>query len=310
MIAVTGAAGKTGLAVIHALAQRGQNVRGLVHRESDQAKVLSAGATECVVGDMERSAPLERSLSGVRALYHICPNMHPREVEIGKQILSIGRACGVKHVVYHSVLHPQIEAMPHHWQKMLVEEEIFAGGIPFTILQPTAYMQNLQAYWQAIRQTGDYSVPYPPHTRISLVDVRDVAEVAARVLTERDHLGATYELVGTAPLWQSEVAETIGATLGQTITAREVPLERWEEGARRSGMPAYAVETLIQMFRYYATYGLVGNANVLRWLLGREPRSLQSFVQELAAREDATWLDHTPDHRPESGPETKPGTRA
>jgi uncharacterized protein YbjT (DUF2867 family) len=282
MIAVTGAAGKTGLAIIHALAQRGQNLRGLVHRASDQAKVLSSGAIECVVGDLEGSETLEKLLSGVVALYHICPNMHPRELEIGKQLLTIGRACGVTHVVYHSVLHPQIEAMPHHWQKMLVEEQIFACGLPFTILQPTAYMQNLAAYWQAMRQTGRYTVPYPAHTRISLVDVRDVAEVAARVLIEPDHLGATYELVGTAPLSQSEVVETIGASLGQTISATEVPLEEWEAGARQSGMSAYAVETLLQMFRYYATYGLVGNANVLRWLLGREPRSLGDFVQEMA----------------------------
>ncbi len=66
-----------------------------------------------------------------------------------------------------------------------------------TILQPTAYMQNILAGWRSIVEDGIYRVPYPIDTRISLVDLRDVAEAAARVLTEDGHVGATYELVGT-----------------------------------------------------------------------------------------------------------------
>jgi uncharacterized protein YbjT (DUF2867 family) len=188
----------------------------------------------------------------------------------------------VQHFVYHSVLHPQTAAMPHHWQKMLVEERIFASGLPFTILQPTAYMQNLLGYWQNVRQTGHFAVPYPVTTRLSLVDVRDVAEVAARVLTEPGHLGATYELAGTTLLAQTEVAAIMGRNLKQLVTAKEVALEQWEQQARAGGLPDYAVETLLKMFRYYAAYGLVGNSNVLRWLLGREPRSLDAFIGEIA----------------------------
>ncbi|MCC6456044.1 MAG: NmrA family NAD(P)-binding protein [Caldilineaceae bacterium] len=286
MIAVTGAGGKTGVAIIQALAQRRARVRGLVHKQSDQARISAAGAAESIVGNIAERATLDRLLAGVSAVYHICPNMHPDETAIGTALLESAQAAGVQHLVYHSVLHPQTTGMPHHWHKLLVEEQIFRSGLPFTILQPTAYMQNLLGYWQTMRQTGRYTVPYPVTTRLSLVDLKDVAEVAARVLTEAEHTGATYELVGTLPLSQSEVAQCLSEQMGQAITANEMEIEQWEQQARTQDMPEYARRTLRQMFAYYAAYGLIGNPHVLGWLLGRPPTSLESFVRRIVARQD------------------------
>jgi NAD(P)H dehydrogenase (quinone) len=236
------------------------------------------------VGAIEQRSTLEELVRNVRAVYHICPNMHPDEVAIGTTLIEAAQAAGVQHFVYHSVLHPQTQAMPHHWHKLLVEEHIFASGLPFTILQPTAYMQNLLGYWNAIRDASVYAVPYPVSTRLSLVDLNDVAEVAARVLTEAGHVGATYELMGTLPLTQTQVAECLSAKLGRPVVAEEVDLDQWEQGARLQGLRGYALQTLRHMFRYYAANGLVGNPQVLGWLLGRAPTTLEEFVQRTAAR--------------------------
>ena len=92
--------------------------------------------------------------------------------------------------------------MPHHWAKLRVEEMLLASGLDVTILQPTAYMQNILAGWPGIVADGVFWVPYPVETRLSLVDLQDVGAAAARVSTEPGHEGATYELVGTAPLSQ------------------------------------------------------------------------------------------------------------
>ena len=284
MIAVTGAGGKTGLAVVKALAERGVAVRGLVRKEADQERLAAAGGRESVVGMLEDRTTLEKLMRDVRAVYYICPNMHPDEVAIGATLLETAQVAGVQHFVYHSVLHPQTQAMSHHWHKLLVEERIFASGLPFTILQPTAYMQNLLGYWNTIRDAGVYAVPYPVSTRLSLVDVNDVAEVAARVLTEPGHAGATYELVGTLPLTQIQVAECLSAKLRRSVVAKEVALEQWEQGVRQQGVSGYALQTLRQMFSYYAANGLVGNPQVLGWLLGRAPVSLEEFVQRTAAQ--------------------------
>ncbi len=276
MILVTGAGGKTGRSVVRALTRRGARVRGLVHRPVDLPEL-----DEMVVGDMRAPAVVQSAMQGVRAVYHICPNMSQDEVAIGRLMLTAACTAGIEHFVYHSVLHPQVEAMPHHWQKMRVEEMLFESGLNFTILQPTAYMQNILAHRHKILTDGVYPVPYPVDARLSLVDLEDVGEAAAIILTEPGHTGATYELVGTEPVSQVEVAAVLEKVVGRPVRAVQVSLTEWEARARQTGLGNYQIDTLVKMFRYYERFGLVGNPNVLAWLLGRPPQSLANFVRRV-----------------------------
>ena len=284
MILVTGAGGKTGRAIIRALIARGANVRALVHRPEQIQAVQDLGARKVVVGDMRDQAAMEQAARGAKAIYHICSNMDPDEVAIGKVVIAAACAAEVERLVYHSVLHPQTEAMPHHWNKLRVEEKLFESGLSFTTLQPAAYMQNVLAYWNQIVEQGVYAVPYSVEARMSMVDLEDVAEAVAIVLTGPGHGGATYELAGPEALSQNEVAEIISRQLGRPVRAQAVPLDEWERQTRASGMSDYAVETLIQMFRYYDRFGLCGNPNVLTWLLGRSPTTFTAFVATTAPK--------------------------
>jgi NAD(P)H dehydrogenase (quinone) len=279
MILVTGAAGKTGMAVVAALAARGAAVRALVHRTDQCAGVAAGGAREVVVGAFEDAAVLAAAAAGATAVYHICPNVSPHEVAHAHAVVAAATAAGVSRFVYHSVLHPQIEAMPHHWAKLRVEELLLASGLTVTVLQPTAYMQNILASWRSIIEDGIYRVPYPVATRISLVDLRDIAEAAARALTEEGHAGATYELVGTPPLSQDDVARAVSDATGRPVRPLAETVEAWEARVG-AGIGDYQRETLAAMFRSYAADGLVGNANVLTWLLGRRPTTLAAFAAD------------------------------
>lgn len=281
MILVTGASGKTGKAVVAALAKAGAVVRALVRRPGQMDELVERGAREAKVVDLLQPPDLKRAFANVSAVYHICPNVHPDELEIGRNVLNAGREAVIRHFVLHSVLHPQAEAMPHHWNKLRVEEQLIQSGLEFTILQPTAYMQNLHAGWELIVESGVLRVPYPVSTRLSLVDLEDVASAAAVVLTEPGHLGATYELVGTPPLSQEEVAARLTGVLGREVHAHAESPEAWEERAHAAGLGAYQRATLMSMFRYYARHGLVGNSNTLRWILGRAPTTLVEFVDRI-----------------------------
>jgi NAD(P)H dehydrogenase (quinone) len=283
MILVTGAAGKTGRAVIKALAQKGAGVRALVRNPEHAGALMALGAAEVAVGSFDDAHALNSAAAGAQAIYHICPNVSRDELAYAGAIAEAALANGVARFVYHSVLHPQIEAMPHHWQKLRSEELLFALDFELTILQPTAYMQNILGAWRGVIADGVFRAPYPVETRLSLVDLADVAEVAALVLTQGGHAGATYELVGTEPLSQSEVAAWIGAALGRQIRAEAEPVAAWDEHARAAGMGEHERVTLAAMFRYYAEHGLSGNANALTWLLGRAPGSLPAFLKRLAA---------------------------
>jgi NAD(P)H dehydrogenase (quinone) len=283
MILVTGAGGKTGKAVLGALLARGAPVRAFVRSPAHHAALHAIGVNNVVIGTMDDAHASSRALRGVNAVYHICPNVSPHEVAFAKTLIDAAAGSGVSRLVYHSVLHPQIEAMPHHWNKLRVEEMLFSSGLDVTILQPTAYMQNSLTEWDRMTSEGVYRVPYPVETRLSLVDLDDVAEAAALVLTEDGHSGATYELVGTPPLSQVEIADTFGRALKKTVQAEAETIESWDGRARGAAMDDYSRETLVKMFRAYARDGLTGNPNVLTWLLGRPPTSLASFAARTVA---------------------------
>ncbi len=285
MILVCGAAGKTGLAAIHALAARGVLVRAWMHDAGKVERVMKAGAAETVIGDMLNSEDARKALDGISAVYHICPNVHPHEVEIGENVISTANAVGVSRFVYHSVLHPQVEAMPHHWKKMRVEEALIASGLAFTILQPASYMQNVLANWDVIRETGTYSVPYSIEAKLSMVDLQDVAEAAAIILTEAGHEYGTCELAGPEALSQVQIAEALSESLGRDIQARETPISEWRTRAQASGLGEYQIDALSKMFEYYDRHGLIGNPTVLARLLRHNPATLKEVLARHIAGE-------------------------
>jgi len=227
----------------------------------------------------------EEATHGIQSVYHICPNVDPYETVIGAFAIQAARHAGVEHFVYHSVLHPQAENMPHHWKKMRVEELLLESGLGFTIFQPAVYMQNVLAYWDRIMSEHVYTVPYPVETRLSMVDLNDVAEAAALVLTQPGHLAAIYELAGCAPISQTEIVQTMSEKLGFSVQVETLSLEKWESQTRRLGMGDYQVETLLKMFQYYQKFGLHGNPQVLTWLLGRKPTNFAGFIERAARRQ-------------------------
>jgi NAD(P)H dehydrogenase (quinone) len=279
MILITGAAGKTGRAVIQRLVDTGQAVRALARRPDQVIWLEKLGVQEVMVGDMGDQAVMDQAVRGVGAVYHICPNMHPEEIRIGEIVLHAAQSAAVERFVYHSVLHPQIEAMAHHWQKLRVEEKLLESGLSFSILQPAAYMQNVLANWDRINNEGIYAIPYAVDTRVSMVDLQDIAEVAAKTLVETGHAGAIYELCGPDVLSQRDVAAALEMVLGRPVRAEAVPIETWEQGARDAGLSDYALETLSKMFLHYEAFDFWGSPRVLGWLLGRSPTSFNQFLE-------------------------------
>ena len=248
-------------------------------RAAEQAVALQQqGVHEVVVGSLTQLDDLAAACTGVHTVYHICPNMHPDELEIGRNLLAAARGAGVQRFVYHSVLHPQVEAMAHHWQKLRMEELIFQSGLACAIVQPAAYMQNVLASWPAVVATGVYRVPYAVHTRLGMVDLADVAAAVTRILLEPALDGGIYELAGAEVLTQDEIAAQMTACLGRQVRCAVVERGEWAVEARTRGMSDYAVTTLLAMFEYYERHGFWGSPFVLTQLLGRAPATFAEFL--------------------------------
>ncbi len=276
MILITGAAGKTGLAVIQSLLERGQSVRAFVRSAEQKQRAEAQGAAETVIGDLTQADDIQQAFEGIDQVLHICPNVRPDEIWIGAEMIKAAKAAEVEQFVFHSVMHPQVEAMPHHWNKMRVEEMLVQSRLPFTIVQPASYMQNLPL--ESIRTEGVLRVPYDLQARHSMVDLADVAEVYARLLTESGHLYATYELAGPQALDHLQIAALISQTLNRPVTPVQDKIDAWRLRAQQSEMSAYAVDTLTKMFEYYDRHGFVGNSTVLQYLLERPPTTLKSYL--------------------------------
>ena len=275
MITVTGSTGITGRHVIEGLVAAGLPVRALVHSEQAVPR-LPSGVAETVVADMLVPADAERAVAGSDAVVHIGPAMHPREIAMGETVIDAAAAADVGHLLLMSVTHPQLEPLLNHQSKLAAERRLLMSQLPFTILQPMHYMQDVDVATTV--SDGVFRQPFSLDVPMSFVDLADVAEVAALVLSDpQRHRLATYELCGADTLTGREVAAAVGEVADRDIKAEQVPAEAVL--ARMSDAPQYTRDGVRRLFAHYDVYGLTGNPNVLRWLLDREPTSFRDYVR-------------------------------
>jgi NAD(P)H dehydrogenase (quinone) len=289
-VAVVGASGKTGRAVSAALLRRGVPVRGLVRRPgrwlglglvADAAQASGAAPARVeAVADLDTGDGLRAAFAGCAAVYLMAPNVHPDEPALIGRALGAARDAGVGHVVLHSVLHPYESALPHHMGKAVAEELVRASGLSWTVLQPCAYAQNLTAGLPAALDAGRLEVPYRGDAPFTLVDLDDVGEVAATVLSEPGHEAASYELCGPDAVTVADVAAEASRITGRDLVVARTDPDAWLTGPG-AGLPEYARRALHAMFVAYDTRGLVGGRRTLPWLLGRPSTPVTAVVERV-----------------------------
>jgi NAD(P)H dehydrogenase (quinone) len=218
-VAVLGGHGKTGRAVCDALA-------------AGDSGALPLGRADW--------PDLAAAVAGCDAAYVIAPNLHPDEPAYVAEVLAALAAAGVGRVVYHSVASPYVPAMPHHVGKARSEDLVRRSGLDWTILQPGAYLQNLDL-------TGPVDVPYSVDVPFGFLDLADLGRAAAVVLTSPGHSGATYELASRVATVR-ELADEAGVAVRQVANPATHP---W----------------LSAMFAYYDVHGLPVGTRVLRSLV-------------------------------------------
>jgi uncharacterized protein YbjT (DUF2867 family) len=282
-ILAVGAAGKFASLVLPELAKRGARVRGLILNAKQGESVLENGATEVAVGDLSDRASLSAALIGIDSVFYIAPAFIPNEVAIGKGMVESAQRAGVRRFVFSSVIDPIIGALENHAAKGPVEEAILTSNMEYTFLHPTLFFQNYAQGWPTVVKTGSYAEPWSAETRFSRVDYRDVAEVAAIALTEDRLNFGTFELCASGNLNRKDVAALMGEVLGRKIKAASLSPEKIAEISKGSGGKKEP-SPMKAMFDWYDAHGMAGNPLILRAILGREPRTLRAYFEELAAK--------------------------
>jgi NAD(P)H dehydrogenase (quinone) len=283
-VGVVGAGGRTGRRIVAALARHGLGARGLSRSLASLDVAQDAGATEVSQVDLADPESLNKGIRGLDTLVFIAPPFSDDEQLYAANALAAASAQGVEHFVYHSVLHPFLPGVPHHLRKVAVEASVRDSGLGWTITQPSMYQQLLLGFVQGAGN-GAVVLPYSPASRFNLVDLEDVAEAVARIVAApADHACASYELAGPHQLSMTEMVDQVARVVGRRLRVEEVPSPL---GSLPPNLSRRAVAEMMAMWAEYDRNGLTGNSNVLRFLLGREPSSLEATARrELLPNEE------------------------
>ncbi len=282
-ILMVGATGKFASHVVPELKRRGATVCALIREKGSERAAREHGADETVIGDLENPESLSSAVAGMDGVFHINPVFASHEADMGVAMVDAAKAGGVSKFTFSSVIHPSISKLTNHSAKRPVEEAIYESGMTFTVLQPTMFMQDLDTGWSEVTEQGRYSLPYSKQAKASYVDYRDVAEAAALALTSNKLDYGVFELCSPGMVNRIELTAMMSETLGRKIEAGEPSFEEWARKAKISDGPVR--EGLKRMYADYDQYGFPGgNALVLHAVLGREPRTMRQYIQELASR--------------------------
>ena len=277
MIAVTGATGTIGSELIRLLAERGEAVRGLTRRPGGQPSIE---AVDWVEADLADRGDLAGVLEGCDRLFLLTGNTEGM-VRLQSNAIRAAVSAGVERVVKLSALgatdHSRSVIGLWHYN---VERNLKDSGLDWTLLRPHHFMQNLLDPLTFDREegaiysaSGDGAIPF--------IDTRDIAAVAAVVLTEDDHEGETYTLTGPEAVSYREATAMVSRVLNRPLEYRsQTPDEAWRR-RRDAGQPVWLAAAQLAIAGYQREGGATARTtDTVEEVTGRPPRTVRQFAED------------------------------
>ncbi len=280
-ILVTGATGNVGSLLIPNLTSFGADVRALVRDES-KAQGLKDAGVEIVVGDLDKPDTLDAAFRGVDKVFLITPP-NPNQVIQAENGIQAAKRAGNPFLVRLSA--GAIRDMPGDLpliaaQHAETDKTVKASGLPYSLLQAHFFMQNTMMSAQTVASDGAVYVPFNDG-RIGMIDVRDIVDVAVKVLTEDGHEGKSYNLTGPASISFHDVAAALSKALGKQVNYVDVPFAAAREGMIDMGMSEWFADAMVGVFQTLRRYGDFTTPDVEQ-LTGNPPRSYETFASDFA----------------------------
>ncbi|MET0709525.1 MAG: SDR family oxidoreductase [Tardiphaga sp.] len=280
MILVTGGTGVIGSELLRLLSQAGIPARALV-RNPQKAQELP-GIT-WIAGDLSKPETLATAFEGTEKLF-LLTSYYEGMVELQHNAIVAARAAGVTYVVKQSAFsasdHSNAPIGRWHYQ---TEKELQESGLPWTILRPHHFMQNLLLHAKQVINEGILSSP-AGDGKIPYIDARDVAAVAFVTLTQPGHFGKKYVLTGSEAFSYRQATEIIGAAIGKQLRFVDESPEQARARLAREGVPPAVIESTLAIAAYQRAGGkTITITNTVADLTGRPPRTLAEFVREHAS---------------------------
>jgi uncharacterized protein YbjT (DUF2867 family) len=282
MIAVVGATGNTGRAVVKALKALGQDPICIVRNAQKAREVLGPDAKTAVAELTDRPA-LEQALKGVTSVF-VVTGHNPQMVEQQNNVLDAALQAGVTYLVRVSgnrqLITPDsgsVIGRGHY----AIEEKLRASGIKWVILRPGLFMQNTFAAAPSIKNDGKIAQPFAADLPLAFIDVRDTGAMGAHVLLDpAPHVGKIYEFTGALSNY-GEFAEVFSQALGRKITYVPLTVEQNMEGMKARGMPDWLITHLATVGKLAANGALSSEkTEPIRDIVKRPPLTTRQFVED------------------------------
>lgn len=280
MILVTGASGSVGREVVREIQKTGHAFCAMYRSKEEAAKAPVGVKT--VIADFRDQPSLLGALRGVERVFLVCSPIQEL-VELEGNAIDACKAAGVKRIVLNSALGAgDYDKSFPSWHRK-VEEKLKSSGIEFVILRPNGFMQNTITYLApSIRAQGAF-YDAMGDAKTSYIDVRDVAAIAAKVLTTEGHAGNVYELNGPEAITQDDLARRIAAKSGREVKHVNIPREAHEKAMLDMEMPEWQVRALIELQDYYVSGRAAAVDGVVETILNRPARTMDAFLTENAS---------------------------
>jgi uncharacterized protein YbjT (DUF2867 family) len=276
-ILVTGATGTVGSQVVKQLTAIGADVRAAV-RSTSKAVVMHE--VPLVEFDLNKPETVEAAFEDIDKVFLATP-LVANMVELDTMTIEAAKKAGVTHIVRLSVMGADAEKEfllgNLHRQ---VEKLIEASGITYTILRPNSFFQNYITFTgSTIKSQNCFYLPLGDG-KISFVDVRDVAAVAAAELTQSLHENQAYEVTGSEALSNDEIASILSKVLGQTINYVNISEETARQSMRSAGMPERETEMVLGLYAEQKAGNYSTISPAVEQITGKKPISFEQFVND------------------------------
>jgi uncharacterized protein YbjT (DUF2867 family) len=251
-------------------------------RSLDHASAIASSHVEVVEGDFDRPETLLAALAGVERAF-LLTNSSERAESQQISFIDAARQSGVAHIVKLSQFGAD-ENAPGRFQRYhaVVEAALQTSGLAYTILRPNLYMQGLLNFRSTIAtQNAFYAAA--GDAKVSMVDVRDNADVAVAALTEVGHEGKVYDLTGPQALTHAEMAEGFSKVLGRQVSFIDIPPEAMREALLDLGFPEWQADGLVEDYAHYRRGEAEAVTSGVRNATGKAPRSFEEFTRDYGA---------------------------
>ncbi|WP_298830524.1 SDR family oxidoreductase [uncultured Piscinibacter sp.] len=271
-ILVVGASGTVGSELSRLLVDQGEKVVKATSRKPSAADQVQV--------DLVSQSGLKAAFGSVERAFFLAPPGHANQEALLAPLIDEAKAHGLKKVVLMTAMGANAD---ENAPMRKAERRLEASGLAFNIIRPNWFMQNFNTFWlHGIQTAGQIFLPVGA-AKGSFIDARDIAAVAARLLTSETFANRDFDLTGPRALDHAEVAAILMRATGKTIGFTDISPDAMLQGLLGAGLPKDYAEFLVLILGYFKAGYAERTTDAVQQITDQPPRTIEQYAKDYRA---------------------------